>query len=152
VPPWQLVVGMPYYGHGWTGVPAGNDFGLYQSATGTAPAPGVLDSAPGTADYNELANLPGYSWHFDPVTGASWIYNPTTQTFWSIENPAEVYEKALYIDAHGLAGASVWNLAGDSQNALTSALTAGLQQGGPGSGDGPGFGGPGHGRLGGPGF
>ena len=49
-------------------------------------------------------------------------------TFWSIENPAEVYEKALYIDSHGLAGASVWALEGDSQNALTSALTAGLEQ------------------------
>ena len=138
VAPSQLVVGIPYYGHGWTGVPAGNDFGLYQSATGPATAPSGLDSASGTADYDLLANLPGYSWHFDPTTGASWLYDPTTETFWSLENPAEVYEKALYVDNHGLAGVSIWNLAGDGENVLTSALTAGLQQGGPG-GSGPGF-------------
>ncbi|HTT88925.1 MAG TPA: glycosyl hydrolase family 18 protein, partial [Acidimicrobiales bacterium] len=80
-------------------------------------------------DYYELANQPGYSWHFDAITGATWLYNPTTQTFWSVEDPAEVFEKALYIDREGLAGASVWALEGDSQNALTSALTTGLQLG-----------------------
>jgi chitinase len=158
----QLVVGLPYYGHGWTGVPAGSNFGLYQSATGPATSPdmteagayfGGLDGTDpaGTSDYYELAACPsqgvsasaptdgctaqgmsGFSWHIDPVTGASWLYNPKTMTFWSIENPAEVYEKALYIDTHGLAGASVWALEGDSQNALTSALTAGLEQQGQG--------------------
>jgi chitinase len=139
VRPRQLVVGLPYYGHGWAGVPAGSDFGLYQPATGPATSPDINslgDSVPaldgtdpaGTSDYYELANQAGYSWHFDPVTGATWLYNPSTQVFWSIENPAEVFEKALYIDREGLAGASVWALEGDSQNALTSALTAGLQQ------------------------
>jgi chitinase len=158
VRPGQLVVGMPYYGHGWTGVPEGSDFGLYQPATGPATSPDMtqqgaylagLDGTDpaGTADYYELAACPsegasaanptngctsqdmsGFSWHMDPVTGATWLYNPKTETFWSIENPAEIFEKAAFIDSHGLAGASVWALEGDSQNALTSALTAGLQQ------------------------
>ena len=106
----------------------------------------------GTSDYYELAACPsdgvsasdatngctsqdmsGFSWHMDPVTGATWLYNPATETFWSIENPAEVFEKAAYIDSHDLAGASVWALEGDSQNALTSALTAGLEQGDQGA-------------------
>lgn len=140
VRPSQLVMGLPYHGHGWAGVPAGNDYGLYQTATGPATSPDInsagasvpgLDGADpsGTSDYYELANMPGFSWHFDPTTGATWLYNPTSQVFWSIENPAEVYEKAQYIDSHGLAGASVWALEGDSGNALTSALTAGLAQG-----------------------
>ncbi len=140
VQPRQLVVGMPYYGHGWTGVAAGDDYGLYEPATGPAASPDInslgqsvpgLDGTDpaGTSDYYELAGQPGYSWHFDPVTGATWLYNPTTQVFWSVENAAEVFEKARYIDSSGLAGASIWALEGDSQNALTSALTAGLQQG-----------------------
>ena len=163
VRPRQLVVGLPYYGHGWTGVPAGSDFGLYQPASGPATSPdmtqqgaylGGLDGSDpaGTSDYYELAACPsdgvsasdatngctsqdmsGFSWHMDPVTGATWLYNPTTETFWSIENPAEVFEKAAYIDSHDLAGASVWALEGDSQNALTSALTAGLEQGDQGA-------------------
>ena len=108
-------MGVPYYGHGWAGVPAGSDFGLYQPATGPATSPDInsqgtsvpgLDGADpaGTSDYYELANQPGFSWHFDPVTGASWLYNPSSQVFWSIENPAEVYEKALYIDETGWPG------------------------------------------------
>ena len=168
VPPWQLVLGLPYYGHGWTGVAPGNDYGLYEPATGPATSPDMTDQGTylagldgadpaGTSDYYELAACPsqgvssggtngctaqgtsGFSWHFDPVTGASWLYNPTTETFWSIENPAEVFEKARYIVYQGLAGASVWALEGDSQNALTSALTAGLAQGahsGPGGSEG----------------
>ncbi len=138
----QLVVGMPYYGHGWTGVAAGSDYGLYGAAAGPATSPDInslgqsvpgLDGTDpaGTSDYYELATQPGYSWHFDPVAGATWLYNPTTRALWSVENPAEVFEKALYVDREGLAGASVWALEGDSQNALTSALTAGLQQGSP---------------------
>lgn len=168
VPPSKLVIGLPYYGHGWTGVPEGQDFGLYEPATGPATSPDMTDQGAylasldgtdpaGTSDYYELAACPsqgvsasnptngcteqdmsGFSWHTDPVTGATWLYNPTTETFWSIENPAEIYEKALYIDSHDLAGASVWALEGDSQGALTSALTAGLeQQGQQGQGLGP---------------
>jgi chitinase len=163
LPPSQLVVGLPYYGHGWTGVAPGSDFGLYQPATGPATSPDMtsqgayladLDGTDpaGTSDYYELAACPsqgvtsadptngctaqdmsGFSWHFDPVTGATWLYNSTTGTFWSIEDPAEVYEKAQFVDSHGLAGASVWALEGDSQNALTSALTAGLEQSWPGN-------------------
>ena len=99
VRPGQLVVSMPYYGHGWTGVPEGSDFGLYEPATGPATSPDMtqqgaylagLDGTDpaGTADYYELAACPsegvsasdttngctsqdmsGFSWHMDPVPG-----------------------------------------------------------------------------------
>jgi GH18 family chitinase len=46
--------------------------------------------------------------------------------FWSMENPAEVFAKGIYINVRGLAGASVWDLSADSNNTLTAALTAGL--------------------------
>lgn len=133
----KLVLGIPYYGHGWTGVPAGHTAGLYQPATGPAQSPDItkqgtelagLDGTDpaGTTDYYEIVNQPGYTWHTDPITQASWLYNPTTKTFWSMQNPREVYEKALYIGVRGLAGASVWDLSADSNNELTGALTKGL--------------------------
>lgn len=133
----QLIVGMPYYGHGWTGVPAGDQAGLYETATGPAASPDLTEQGTpfagldggdpsGTTDYYEIAQQPGYEWHFDPATGATWLYNPTTQTFWSMENRHEVFDKALFIDEHGLAGASMWALEGDPGNTLTSALAAGL--------------------------
>ncbi len=137
VPADKLVMGMPYYGHGWTGVAPGNDFGLYQPATGPAASPDLTkqgsvlagldgNDPAGTTDYYEIADQPGYTWHTDHRTGASWLYNTATQTFWSMQNPTEIRAKARYITSHGLAGASVWDLSGDAGNVLTSALTAGL--------------------------
>ena len=133
----KLVVGIPYYGHGWTGVEPGRNNGLYQPATGPAASPDLtsagtvlagLDGADpsGTTSYYEVAGQPGYSWHTDPFTGATWLYNPTTKTFWSMQNPQQAFAKGIYINLRGLAGASVWDLGGDSNNALTAALTKGL--------------------------
>ena len=133
----KLVIGIPYYGHGWAGVPAGHTAGLYQPATGPAPSPDLtrsgtvlagLDGADpaGTTDYYELVQQPGYQWHRDPITGASWLYNPVSRTFWSMQSPPQVSQKARYIDARGLAGASMWDLSGDWHNQLTGALTQGL--------------------------
>ncbi len=133
-PAGKLVVGIPYYGHGWTGVPAGRDYGLYQPATGPAGSPDLtrtgtvlagLDGTDpsGTTDYYELAQQPNLSWHTDPITRASWAYDAASRTFWSMQTPQEVTEKARYIDQRGLAGASMWDLSGDWQNQLTGALT-----------------------------
>jgi chitinase len=133
----KLVVGIPYYGHGWTGVPPGRDFGLYQPATGPAASPDITSTGTtlagldggdpsGTTDYYEIADQPGYQWHTDPFTAATWLYNPATQTFWSMQNPQQAFAKGLYIQLRGLAGASVWDLSGDADNALTAALTRGL--------------------------
>jgi chitinase len=141
VPASKLVIGMPYYGHGWTGVAAGDNYGLYQPATGPAPSPDLtkqgtvlpgLDGTDpaGSTDYYEIADQPGYAWHHDPRTGATWLYNPTTHTFWSMQNATEIRAKAHYIRAHGLAGASVWDLGGDAGNVLTAALTVGLDSAG----------------------
>ncbi len=133
----KLVVGIPYYGHGWTGVAAGHSNGLYQPATGPAASPDITSTGAvlagldggdpsGTTSYYEIVNQPGYSWHTDPFTGATWLYNPSTKTFWSMQNPQQAFAKGLYINLRGLAGASVWDLGGDSNNALTGALTRGL--------------------------
>ncbi|PZG42334.1 glycosyl hydrolase [Spongiactinospora gelatinilytica] len=111
----KIVVGVPAYGQGWTGVTAGGD-GLWQPATG--PAPGSQGA--GTEDYKLLVKKPGK--HFrDFRTGAHWLYDGNE--FWSYDDPASLTQKALYIRAKRLGGSMMWSLDQDDAKAsLTSAL------------------------------
>jgi chitinase len=118
----KLVVGIPYYGQGWTGVSGGGD-GLFQPATG--PAAGTW--GPGTEDYKVLRTLreQGYTVHRDLRSGHAWLFDG--QTFWTYDDPALVLQKALYIRLKGLGGAMVWELSGDDANAtLTKTIHVGL--------------------------
>ncbi|GAB1645822.1 glycoside hydrolase family 18 protein [Krasilnikovia sp. MM14-A1259] len=118
----DLVLGIPYYGQGWTGVTGGGD-GRFQPATG--PAPGVF--AAGTEDYKTLKALPGNGFRVyrDWRAGNSWLFDGTT--FWTYDDPAQILQKTAYIRGAGLGGAMVWSLDGDDANAsLTRAVSAGL--------------------------
>jgi chitinase len=115
----ELVLGIPYYGQGWTGVTGG----LFGPATG--PAPGIF--AAGTEDWKTLKDLPskGYTVHRDWRAGHSYLYDGTT--FWTYDDPAQILQKTTYIRAKGLGGAMVWSLDGDDTNAsLTRTISAGL--------------------------
>lgn len=110
----KLVIGVPAYGQGWTGVTGGD--GLYQPATG--PAPGRW--APGSEDYKDLAAKPGKR-HRDLRTGAMWLYDGNE--FWSYDDPAVLVQKAAYIRLKGLGGSMMWSIDQDDDRAsLTSAL------------------------------
>ncbi|MBW6436696.1 glycoside hydrolase family 18 protein [Actinoplanes hulinensis] len=119
----KLVLGVPYYSQGWTGV-TGTGNGLYQPAAG--PAPGVF--ANGTEDWKTLKKLPaqGFTVHRDLRNGHAWLFDGTT--FWTYDDPAVMVQKALYIRVKGLGGAMMWSLDGDDENAsLTKAISAGLR-------------------------
>jgi chitinase len=116
----KIVVGVPAYGQGWTGVTAGGD-GLYRPATG--PAPGTF--APGTEDYKVLTGKPGKRYR-DLRTGSMWLYDGNE--FWSYDDPAVLLQKAAYIRLKGLGGSMMWSLDQDDGKAsLTSALHAVLR-------------------------
>jgi len=116
----DLVLGLPYYGQGWTGTTSS---GLFAPATG--PALGTF--AAGTEDYKVLKTLTaqGYQLHRDWKDGTSWLSDGTT--FWTYDDPAQLLQKTAYIRSAGLGGAMMWSLDGDDTNAsLTKSVAAGL--------------------------
>jgi chitinase len=118
----RLVMGVPFYSHGWTGVRDENG-GLFQPAT--AAAPGTFEA--GTEDYKVLkAQLSSYTLYRDNQAGFAWIFDGTT--FWTYDDPIEMKRKARYADGRGLGGVMIWSLDADtSQGELIAALRAGLR-------------------------
>jgi chitinase len=114
----KLLLGIPYYGRGWTGVPDVND-GLYQPGTA---APGTWEA--GVEDYKVLATRPGTR-HFDRGAVATWLFDGTT--FWSFDDARSVAAKTAYVRDRGLGGTMMWELDGDD-GTLTAAIDAGLRQ------------------------
>ncbi|NRQ39189.1 glycoside hydrolase family 18 protein [Nonomuraea sp. NN258] len=111
----KIVVGVPAYGQGWTGVKGGGD-GLYKPADG--PAPGKWGA--GTEDYKDLVTKPGKRYR-DFRTGTMWLYDGNE--FWSYDDPAVLMQKAAYIRLKGLGGSMMWSIDQDDAKAsLTTAL------------------------------
>ncbi len=102
----KLVVGVPFYGRGWTGVPATNN-GLWQGSTGGAP--GTYEA--GIEDYKVLKTK-GFPRFFNSAAQAAWLYS--NGVFWTYDDPAIMIAKMNYIKSKGLGGAMFWELSGDT--------------------------------------
>lgn len=110
VPSRKINLGVPFYGRGWQGVPAGAQHGLFQ--TGSGGAPGTYE--PGIDDFKVLKNLPaGFIEHRDTATASYWRYNPTTQVFWTYDDATAIAAKRQYVEDLDLGGLMVWELSGD---------------------------------------
>ncbi|MEV4754113.1 glycoside hydrolase family 18 protein [Micromonospora sp. NPDC049559] len=111
----KLVLGIPYYGRGWTGVTGGGN-GLFRPAA--APAPATYEA--GYEDYKLLKELPGkgFTLHRDLRAGHAWLFDGTT--LWTYDDPVVVLQKALWIRQQRLGGAMIWSLDGDDDNATLS--------------------------------
>ncbi|HEY1177915.1 MAG TPA: glycosyl hydrolase family 18 protein, partial [Phytomonospora sp.] len=115
----KVVLGIPYYGRGWTGVANVNN-GLYQSATG--PARGTYED--GIDDYKKVIAKRGTRFH-DPSAGAAWIFDGSA--FWSFDDPQVIALKTAYVKSRGLGGTMAWSLDGDTATGeLTTAIHNGL--------------------------
>jgi chitinase len=127
VPADKIVMGVPTYARGWTGVPNSNN-GLYQTSTGAAPSPaGDTLGTDGVATYLTITGLTGFTRHFDLRRIAVWIYNPSTQTFWTYDDPTTVWLKMGYANLRGLGGAFVWALKDDDANgSIVKTIASGL--------------------------
>lgn len=121
----KLVMGMPFYGQGWTGVTGGGD-GMGRPAT--APAPATW--AAGYEDYKALKKLADsgtYTLHRDRRGGHAWLFDGTT--LWTYDDPQVLRAKTSYIRERGLGGAMFWSLDGDTADGeLMTAVDRGLSR------------------------
>ena len=116
VPARKLVIGVPFYARGWTGVPSAG-YGLYQSATG--PAAGFEE---GAERYSAIAKKTAPKF-YHPVTKQLWTYE--NGTFWSYDDPLVIKEKADYVKKKNLGGMMSWSL--DQDDAAFSLSKAMLE-------------------------
>ena len=121
VPAAKLLLGVPFYGHGWRGV-AAVDYGFCQPASGLAR--GVYER--GTNDY-EVLDGQARPERFDAATAAHWSFNGSE--FWSFDDTDSLAVKAGYVNAgtRPLRGMMFWELSGDTADGrLVKALRTGL--------------------------
>ncbi|GHD77929.1 chitinase [Streptomyces mirabilis] len=115
VPASKLLIGIGFYGRGWTGVTQDAPGG-----TATGPAPGTYEQ--GIEDYKVLKTS-------CPATGtiAGTAYAHCGSNWWSYDTPATIGTKMAWAKSQGLGGAFFWEFSGDTSNGeLVSALTGGL--------------------------
>ncbi|MFF7260358.1 glycoside hydrolase family 18 protein [Streptomyces sp. NPDC008159] len=102
IPSSKLLLGLGFYGRGWTGVTASAPGG-----TATGPAPGTYEA--GYEDYKVLkARCPANG----RVGGTA--YAKCGDEWWSYDTPATVKGKMKYRKAQGLGGTFFWELSGDT--------------------------------------
>ncbi|GAA1020052.1 hypothetical protein Aple_037600 [Acrocarpospora pleiomorpha] len=115
VPSSKLLLGIGFYGRGWTGVTQATPGG-----TATGPAPGTYEA--GNEDYKVLKNT-------CPPTGtiAGTSYAKCGSNWWSYDTPGTIGGKMTYSKDQGLGGAFFWELTGDTTNGeLITAMKNGL--------------------------
>ncbi|WP_405896794.1 glycoside hydrolase family 18 protein [Streptomyces sp. NBC_00727] len=102
VPASKLLLGIGFYGRGWTGVTQDEPGG-----TATGAAPGTYEA--GIEDYKVLQNT-------CPTTGtvAGTAYAHCGTDWWSYDTPATIGTKMAYKDQQGLGGTFFWELSGDT--------------------------------------
>jgi chitinase len=106
----QLTIGVPFYYRGWTGVPAGSDHGLYQTATGPSPGETYSGDVPGVAFYKEIEGVVANSadTYWDATTDSAYFYDGSD--FYGGESPESLQVQANYAHCEGLAGFMMFSM------------------------------------------
>jgi chitinase len=127
VPPEKMVLGVPFYGKGWSGV-SDVDHGLYQPASGAAP--GTWEA--GSYDFNDIRenHLSKENRHWNSEGYVPWLYDPASKIFISYDDAQSLQAKAGYARDMGMAGVMIWELS-QGDESLIDALYQGLASGGP---------------------
>jgi chitinase len=115
VPAAKVLLGVPFYGRGWTGVHS-----AAVGAPASGPAAGRYEA--GLEDYDVLARRCPPT---GTVGGTAVAY--CGSQWWSYDTPDTIKAKMAYARSRALGGAFAWELSGDTPQAvLLKAIAAGL--------------------------
>jgi chitinase len=117
VPASKIVLGVPFYNHAWSRVPAAGN-GLFQ------PGKPLSDERSSAAP--EALMKKGFIRFWDPIASAPYLYNPKTKVFVSYDDPRSLAAKCRYVLHHKLRGMMFWDYESDSTRALLNAVDARL--------------------------
>ncbi|WP_326711153.1 glycoside hydrolase family 18 chitinase [Streptomyces sp. NBC_01474] len=116
VPSSKLLLGIGFYGRGWTGVTQKEPGG-----TATGPAAGTYEQ--GIEDYKVLkTKCPANG----TIAGTAYAY--CGSDWWSYDTPATINSKMTWAKSQNLGGAFFWEFSGDTTNGeLVTAIDGGLR-------------------------
>ena len=127
VPASKLVLGVPFYGRGWT---------IAETAV-TAPTalPGLYQPGAAITGQNlryarlasELVDRNGYVRYWDHQAQQPFLWNAQTRTFIAYDDPDSLRLKTRYVRERGLGGVMFWQYENDPSGALLTALYSGLR-------------------------
>lgn len=124
IPAEKVVMGVPFYGRGWTGVATANN-GLGQAYSGLPNGEGSFDYSTLAADY-----VGKYQRFWDETAQVPWLYDPESGTMISYDDPESLTKKAEYIKQHNLGGVMFWETSqDDANNSLLNTLYTTLNGG-----------------------
>jgi len=121
VPAAKLVLGVPFYGHGWKNIAPANH-GLFQPAAGST----IFDILYTDIAAADLTPGSGYIRYWDDASAVPYLYNAATHTFITYEDAQSLTRKAAYVREHQLGGMMFWASDGDAHDILLNAINAGL--------------------------
>ncbi len=129
VPPEKLVLGVPFYGRGWTVAKDAKNNGLFQPHTKQLPR-GTWEN--GVFDYKDIAvNYLGKRGqrHWNDEAKVPYFYDDKTGLMMSYDDAESLKIKAQYARDKKLSGVMIWELsADDAKHTLLDALHAGFKK------------------------
>ncbi|WMT40165.1 glycosyl hydrolase family 18 protein [Paenibacillus sp. D2_2] len=125
VPNYKLVVGVPFYGKGWEGCPAG---GEYQTCSKSSTSFGTWET--GIFDFTDLdhnyVNKNGYERHWNDAAKVAYLYNADKQIFMTYNDENTMLYTASLVKTLDIAGTMNWEISGDRDKKLIAALNSAL--------------------------
>lgn len=121
VPENKLVLGMPFYGRGWSSCEETNQ-GEYQRCS--PPQEGTWEN--GVFDFSDLeenyVNKNGYQRYWNDVAKVPFLYNAANGNFITYDDEESFQYKTDFIKENNLAGSMFWDVSGDRNGTLLTAL------------------------------